>query len=89
MRDLYLKFKDKKEMQEVFTNFGFEIIDDSYYFYAVSVDIIGTIWVSIDEESFIELEGYHVNLRVLDEELDLSELNDYMVNPETPSRIWA
>lgn len=34
-------------------------------------------------------EGWHINLRVIDESFDVSALNQYIVHPTNPKCIWA
>lgn len=35
------------------------------------------------------VDGWHVNIRVLDASLDLSGLEEYRVYPSSPSYVWA
>ncbi|WP_336654457.1 hypothetical protein, partial [Leclercia adecarboxylata] len=68
------------------------------YHPAISLDVIGVITVPAEvinpgEENeiikFTTETGYHVNLRVMNDSLDLSGLNDFVVTPKTPARVWA
>jgi hypothetical protein len=100
MRDLYLRFNDADEMRTQFIAVGF--VDDNgqggLYHPDISLDIVGVITVPDEvinpgEENevikYTTEPGYHVNLRVMNDSLDLSGLNDFFVNPKTPARVWA
>ncbi len=100
MRDLYLRFNDAEEMRTQLIATGF--MDDEgqgmLSHPGISLDIIGVITVPAEvidpgEENeiikFTTEPGYHVNLRVMNDSLDLSGLNDFMVTPKTPARVWA
>ncbi|HFD2586971.1 TPA: hypothetical protein ACF24W_003720, partial [Escherichia coli] len=100
MRDLYLRFKDADEMRTQLIASGF--VDDEeqggLYHPNISLDVIGVITVPAEvinpgeENEIIKYTtepGYHVNLRVMNDSLDLSGLNDFVVKPKTPARVWA
>ncbi len=100
MKDLYLRFNDADEMRTQLIAVGF--VDDeeqgSLYHPNISLDIVGVITVPAEvinpgeENEIIKYTtepGYHVNLRVMNDSLDLSRLNDFMVTPKTPARVWA
>ena len=100
MRDLYLRFNDAEEMCAQLIAAGF--IDDEgqggLYHPYISLDIVGVITVPAEvinpgEENevikYTTEPGYHVNLRVMNDSLDLSGLNDFVVTPKTPARVWA
>lgn len=105
MKDLYLRFKDTKEMKETLVTFGF-INDEEQgglYHPEVCLDIIGIITVTKEEPSengeevpegeevitYTAEPGYHANIRVLNDELDLTVLEKFAINPKTPARVWA
>jgi hypothetical protein len=61
----------------------------------IAIDLIGTIYeptgliIEDDEGDYPEMapiDGYHANVRLLDEE---PELQPYRVFPTTPNRVWA
>ncbi|WP_347116209.1 hypothetical protein AAHB66_10735 [Leclercia sp. S52] len=100
MRDLYLRFNDADEMRTQLISAGF--MDDEeqggLYHPDISLDVIGVIAVPTEiknagEEkeviTFVNEPGYHANLRVMNDELDLSSVHDFVVNPKTPARVWA
>jgi len=100
MKDLYLRFPDADEMHMQLIEAGF--VDDEgqggLYHPDISLDIVGVISVPAEvinpgEENevikYTTEPGYHVNLRVMNDSLDLSGLNDFVVKPKTPARVWA
>jgi len=100
MRDLYLRFNDADQMRTLLIAAGF--VDDEgqggLYHPDISLDVIGVITVPAEvinpgEQNeilkYTTEPGYHVNLRVMDDSLDLSGLNDFVVTPKTPARVWA
>ncbi len=100
MRDLYLRFNDADQMRTQLIAAGF--LDDEeqggLYHPHISLDIVGAITVPAEvinpgEENevikYTTEPGYHVNLRVMNDSLDLSGLNDFVVTPKTPARVWA
>lgn len=101
MKDLYLKFANADEMKISLIKFGFSLDKEtgSLYCENVSIDIIGTIsqpvkplteYQNIEDIEYVVQDGYHVNLRIMNiDDFDLSILDNFIVNPETPVRIWA
>ncbi|MDQ2127309.1 hypothetical protein R4I72_02435 [Leclercia adecarboxylata] len=100
MKDLYLRFNDADEMRTQLIAAGF--VDDEeqggLYHPDISLDIVGVITVPSEvinpgeENEVIKYStepGYHVNLRAMNDSLDLSGLNDFVVTPKTPARVWA
>jgi len=84
MIDYYLKFASKQEAETVLTDIK------------ASIDIIGTIYKpsgnviigndNIEYPEILPLEGYHVNIRSNEH---IAILEPYVINPKTPSRVWA
>ena len=100
MRDLYLRFNDADEMRTHLIAAGFTDGEEQggLYHPDISLDVIGVITVpaevinSGEENEIIKYTtepGYHANLRVMNDSLGLSGLNDFMVKPKTPARVWA
>ena len=100
MRDLYLRFNDADEMRTQLIAAGFVADEEqgALYHPDISLDVIGVITVATEiqnageENEIIKYTtepGYHVNLRVMNDSLDLSGLNDFVVTPNTPTRVWA
>lgn len=94
MKDLFLRFTDADEMRQQLMVAGF-IADEEgggLYHPDISLDIVGIITNTIGDAESVEYviePGYHVNLRVINDELDLSKLIDFVVTPKTPARVWA
>lgn len=95
MKDLCLRFADKAEMQLVLIKIGFQE-DEAHsglHHPEIAVDIIGQIQklkiLEDDNSGFITIPGYHVNLRVVNDQMDLSVLDDFIITPSTPIRVWA
>ena len=94
MSDLYLRFSDAAEMRHELIDFGFQNDDEQGCLYhpGICLDVVGVILTTVGEEEpfeYITEPGYHLNLRVVDEALDLSGLDSFTVNPKTPARVWA
>jgi hypothetical protein len=100
MRDLYLRFNDADEMrtQLIAARFVDDEEQGGLFHPVISLDIIGVISVPAEvinpgEENevikYTTEPGYHVNLRVMNDSLDLSGLNNFVVKPKTPARVWA
>lgn len=94
MKDLYLRFTDADEMRHQLMVAGF-IADEEgggLYHPGICLDVVGIITTSIGDTESVEYvtePGYHVNLRVINDDLDLSKLDGFVVSPKTPTRVWA
>ena len=94
MKDFYLRFSSEEEAQQQLIAFGFQSDEEQggLYHPAICLDVVGVITTTTGEAEFVEYvtePGYHVNLRVINDGLDLSRLNGFAVNPKTPARVWA
>ena len=101
MKDLYLKFTNADEMKINLIKIGFSLDEEtgSLYCENVSIDFIGIIsqpvkplteYQNIEDIEYVVQDGYHVNLRIMNtDDFDLSILDKFIVNPETPVRMWA
>lgn len=93
MKDIYLKFPNEDQAGAALVSFGFEQ-DESGAFYhpGICIDVIGVIYTTdnpdAEEPEYSPEPGWHINLRIIDE-IDTSELARFMVNPDTPARVWA
>lgn len=38
---------------------------------------------------YIAEPGYHANIRVINDDLDITELEKFAITPKTPARVWA
>lgn len=92
MKDLYLRFETEVEAKIQLIKLGFNEEQSDLYHSGISLDLVGAIVHSSGEGDSIKLtpeEGYHVNLRVMNDELDLSSLDEFIISPKTPYRVWA
>jgi len=100
MRDLYLRFTNPSGMRTQLIKAGFVFDEEqgSFYHKGISLDIIGIIAVpsginnaGVENEyiQYINLPGYHANLRVTDDSLELASLDAFAVFPDSPYRVWA
>jgi len=86
MKDLYLRFADESEAHAVLTPFGLAYVGGSEALLfttrqgGIDLDVIGEI---------PGRSGFHANLRVMDDDMDVSSLDPYVVNPANPVRVWA
>jgi hypothetical protein len=86
MTDLYLRFTDQPEAIAVLQPLdmtytdeeGVEQISQGSHQFALS--IVGEI---------PSLTGYHLNIRQIDESMNLSSLDSYRVYPPYPVCVWA
>lgn len=72
------------------------VVEDEYVLrYAVIVDQIGTIYkptgVILQEDipEMLPLDGYHVNLRGVFLPEEVNALQEFVVLPKAPVRVWA
>lgn len=93
MRDIYLRFSNESEMLQQLIKSGFEECKSELYLRGVCLDVIGIIYSQINPGAEIPEyqadEGWHVNMRIIDDRITLPELNLFIVNPKTPARVWA
>lgn len=93
MRDYCLKFADASEMKQALMIAGFSEADGGLYHPGMFLDVLAVISEPVnpgmEKTKYKELPGYHANIRVTDDLLDLSVLNDFIVIPKTPIRVWA
>jgi len=100
MRDLYLRFTDADEMHTQLIAAGFLVDEEQGCLYHpdISLDIIGVITIVSNVENpghenelikYANEPGYHANIRVMNDGLDLSLLDEFIVTPKTPARVWA
>ncbi len=94
MKDLYLRFFSEEEAQQQLIAFGFQSDEEQggLFHPDICLDVVGVIITSTGEAESVEYvtePGYHVNLRIVNDDLDLSSLNGNAVNPKTPARVWA
>ncbi|WP_290503214.1 MULTISPECIES: hypothetical protein [unclassified Leclercia] len=100
MRDLFLRFTDANEMRTQLSAAG--VMDDEgqcgLHHPNISLDVVGVITVPGEilnpgQENevikYVSLPGFHANLRVTDDSLELASLDAFGVFPDSPYRVWA
>ncbi|WJN62479.1 hypothetical protein phiG7_31 [Escherichia phage phiG7] len=88
MKDIHLQFKDEKHYRDVVINSNW--LKTNYG--KVFVDEIGFVLIVDDPKSrtpvVIGKEGYYINIRIIDNNVDLLELEQFIIkNPCV--RKWA
>jgi hypothetical protein len=83
VKDYYLRFQDQQQALEVMQSFTYTDED------GVFLSTGGHQWAMWEVGEINGVEGWHINLRVIDQELDVSSLEPYVVTPRQPRVIWA
>ena len=86
MIDLYLRFADQAEMLSVLEPLGMTYTDDEG---VVKVNQGGHQYALWEVGEILGYTGWHVNIRQIDMELDLSALEPFRVYPPYPVCVWA
>jgi len=93
MKDIYLRFSNKEQMRQQLINSGFEEIEGDLFHAGVCLDIVGVIYSQVNSDSenpeYIADDGWHVNIRIVESDISLDELIPFVVEPKSPSRVWA
>jgi len=91
MRDYYLKFPDQATMLEALRPLGMtytvEATEDTEATEQVSQG--GHQYACHEVGEIADVEGWHLNIRLVDPEFDLSSLEQYRVEPKNPRCVWA
>jgi hypothetical protein len=86
MIDLYLKFPDQTTAIEALSANGMTYTDDEGIEHPSQGGHDFALW----EVGTIEgIEGWHINVRLINVEFDVSGLEQYEVEPQKPVCIWA
>ena len=86
MMDHYYKFQDRQTMLDALQPLGMTY-EDSEGNQQVSQG--GHQYAAWEVGEIGGLEGWHLNLRQIDDNLDLSALEQYIVHPTAPRCVWA
>lgn len=93
MKDIYLRFNSEKEMREQLIKSGFVENEGGFFLSGVCVDVVGVIYSQqnndADNPEYIAQPGWHVNIRIFESDISLDELIPFVVEPKSPSRVWA
>ena len=102
MTDFYLKFASEEEASTVLYTVtpavlneeGEVVTEEQVKPNYMNIDVLGIIYepqalTGLTDEPVdpIPLDGWHVNVRVIDE--DYSALEPYKVSPTQPKRVWG
>jgi hypothetical protein len=86
MIDLYLKFPDQPTAIEALSANRMTYTDDEGIEHPSQGGHDFALW----EVGAIEgIEGWHINVRLINVKFDVSELEQYRVEPQKPVCIWA
>jgi hypothetical protein len=84
MTDLYLKFTDQPEALSVMADFTYTDDDGNVHLSQGSHQ-----WALWEVGEINGVDGWHVNLRIIDDTLDVSALEPYCVTPRNPRVVWG
>lgn len=86
MMDFMLRFDSEQSMLDILTSQNMTRIDENNNV----IPILGSHQYALDIIGIIPPDvGFCVNLRVIDDSIDTSVFETYLVYPEQPYRIWA
>lgn len=81
--DLFLRFDDRQHAYDVMNQFVYDIDGEK-------ILLPSTHQYSLYEVGHVlNTGGWHINLRVIDDTLDISYLEPYRVYPKSPRCVWA
>jgi hypothetical protein len=86
MIDIYIKFPDQPTALEVLRPLGMTYTTEEE---TEQISQGGHQWAMWEVGEINGVEGWHINLRVIDPELDVSSLEPYVVTPRNPRCVWA
>ena len=86
MTDHFLKFHDRETMLEALAPLGMTYTDDEGEERASQGSHQFALW---EVGEIPGTDGWHVNLRVIDPEFDVTSLEPFVVHPTSPRCVWA
>jgi hypothetical protein len=86
MTDHFLKFPTESAMLDALRPLGMTYTDDEQVEHASQGSHQFALWVVGEIPG---KDGWHVNLRVIDEAFDVSSLEVFCVHPAAPVCVWA
>lgn len=86
MIDHFYKFPDQDAMLDALRPLGMTYTDEEDVEHMSQGSHQFAAW---EVGEIIGLDGWHLNVRIIDLEFDVSELEQYCVNPEHPVCVWA
>lgn len=84
--DYFYKFTDEQTMLDALRPLGMTYTDDEGN---THLSQGGHDWALWPVGEINGVNGFHINLRVINPELDVSALEPYMVSPKNPRCVWA
>ena len=86
MIDYFYRFADEQEMFNQLSPLGMAYVDEEGVTYVNQGSHEYAAWVVGQIEG---VDGYHYNLRLIDESFDVSSLEPFLVIPKKPRVVWA
>ena len=83
MTDYFLRFTDQSEALSVMADYTYTDDDGTHFSQG------GHTYALWEVGEIVGRDGWHINLRVIDENLDVSALTDYIVQPRNPVCVWG
>jgi hypothetical protein len=88
MTDLFLKFPDQPTALEVLRSLGMTYTTEGEE-PTEQISQGGHQWALWEVGILDGIDAFHVNLRLIDQSIDISSLEPYTVIPKNPRVIWA
>lgn len=86
MKDYFYRFDDRAAMLAALEPLGMTYSDPEGTLAPSQGSHQYALWETGELTGY---EGYHMNLRVIDETLDVSSLEAFQVFPQSPRVVWA
>ena len=86
MTDYYLKFPDRQLMLTALEPLGMVYTPEEGEQQVIQGGHQYACW---EVGEIAGVEGWHLNVRVVDPEFDVSSLEEYRVEPKNPRCVWA
>jgi hypothetical protein len=85
MIDYYYKFLDEVQMLDMLTANGMTYTDDE----GIHASQGGSQYAAWVVGQINGVDGWHYNLRLIDQSFDVTGLEPYLVRPQNPVCVWA
>jgi hypothetical protein len=86
MTDLYLRFDNQQDMMTTFRELNLTYTDDDDIEHVAQGGHQYALW---EVGNIPGREGWHVNIRIIDPNFDVSSLEPYQVFPANPFCVWS
>jgi len=86
MIDIFYKFPDQPTALEALSDAGITYTDDDGVEHPSQGGHDYALWEVGEIES---IEGWHINVRLINVDFDVSGLEQYVVHPTNPRVVWA